>query len=350
MRSRRISLMCAAGLLLIAIVLAIVRIDPAPITATATMTSTLAASSDIADPLRQDHVTLCRMLEMPDEELERVDPVIMNLIVLRGIPDYADTDISRYVRQVNEWADRIRRGLDHALGNGGTSEPAYLHDPDLWRAGGMAVAVAGPSIGITYTAQRLNESDASQLFLPGLIDDRRGTCSNMPVLYLAIAHRMGWPLKAVVSRDHMWTRWDDGANRFNLEATTATSDGQSGSFLSTPDEEYVRQLGTPRIAIECGSDFSSLTARQTLGVYLQTRAGYWAARGAWDRAEQDLLLARTCFPENRDILAFLAEAMAHRAKTMFTIKERREIGSLLASRTAFFKHDTTTAWSKVKRP
>ncbi len=290
------------------------------------------------------------MLAMPEEELARIDPVVVNLVVLSCIPEYSDIDIAHYVRQVDQWAADIRRGLDHALATGARSEPAYRHDPDLWKAGGMAVAIAGQSIGVTYTAERLDETDLSQLFLPGRIDARRGTCSNMPVLYLAIAHRLGWPLRAVVSRNHMWTRWDDGTKRFNLEATTATSDGEFGSFLSTPDEEYKRQLATPRIAIESGSDFTRLTARQTLGVYLQTRAGYWAAKSQWDNAEHDLLLARLGFPENREICLFLAEAMAHRARTMFTFQERTAYARILASRSAFLVPDPKPIRDKEKQP
>ncbi len=166
-----------------------------------------------------------------------------------------------------------------------------------------------------------------------MLDSKVGTCSNLPVLYLALAHRLGWPLKAVVSRDHMWCRWDDGkpgGKRFNIEATNAASDGESGSFTSGTDDDYAKSLGTTRLAIDCGSDLASLTARQTLGVYLQARAAYWDSRGHWEKAEADLLAARLCFPQNREIFGFLVRVMDRRAIAIFTQPEHMAMARLLA--------------------
>ena len=274
-----------------------------------------------------DDLTLAHLFLLTPEQLEEVDPLLMNLAVLKGIPKYENVDADKYVEIVDEWARQIEAGLEREeertdLDN----DPLYAHDPDLWRAGGMILAVAGPSIGVSYTARSLDAGDATQGFLPGLIDTKRGTCANMPVLYLALAHRLEWPLKAVVSRDHLWCRWDDGSKQFNLEATDAESDGEQGSFATPTDEEYARQLGTPALARKTGSDFASLTAHELLGVFLQARAGYWMAHDRWDLAEHDLCLARTCFPMNRDIFLFLTHAMAERAGYILTEDECRETG------------------------
>ncbi|HYE02678.1 MAG TPA: hypothetical protein VD963_05530 [Phycisphaerales bacterium] len=60
------------------------------------------------------------------------------------------------------------------------------------------------------------------------------------------------------------------------------------------------------------------------------RAGYWAAHENWQNAEQDLLIARTCFPENRDIAIFLARAMLRATAGMFSGAERSLLlGSIL---------------------
>jgi len=47
-------------------------------------------------------------------------------------------------------------------------------------------------------------TDHADLFVPGMMEMKEGTCSNMPMLHLAIGRRLGWPLKAVVTSDHMW--------------------------------------------------------------------------------------------------------------------------------------------------
>lgn len=269
------------------------------------------------------NLAVSELLSFSDAELESLDPVLINLAVVRKLPEYANVEVDRYVKTIDEWADRVERTNALALERGVSSDPLFQYDPDLWACGGMAIALAGESIGIEYTRDVLDPGDPSQTFLPGIIDTKQGTCANMPVLYLAIAHRLGWPLKGVVSRDHFWVRWDDGEKQFNLEATNAAAEGDGvGAFTSAPDETYIDELRTPQVAVESGSDLTSLTARQTLGVYLQSRAGYWAAHDEWAKAEHDLLLARTCFPENRDIYMFLLEAMAKRASGIFDPTER----------------------------
>jgi hypothetical protein len=242
---------------------------------------------------------------MSDEQLGRMDPVEVNLIVARGIPGLESLDIPKYRRQVDEWARVIKARLDAGESHERDS-PAYRHDPDLWRAGAMAIALAGPLANIKYTTERLDLRKPEQSFIHGVIDLRRGTCASMPALYMGFAHRLGWPLKAVVSGDHMWTRWDDGAKRFNLEATDATSEDGMGSFSSLTDEELAGVLGTPLDRIASGSDFTSLTPRQTLAVYLQSRAGYFASQFDFPAAHRDLMVAKGLFPRNADISAFLS--------------------------------------------
>lgn len=302
--------------------------------ALASLAAAVVATSDSttqarrASPNAAATLTVPDLMAMTDAELAALDPLVVNLTVARDIPGLERLDIARYAKTVDAWVAQIRAGLDATPAAERTTDPLYRHDPDLWRAGGMAVALAGPAFRIAYTKNPLNPGDPSLTFLHGLIDTRRGTCASMPVLYMAIGHRLGWPLKAVVSKDHLWCRWDDGktaeegGKRFNLEATSAASEGGMGSFSSTTDREYIQTLGTTQLALTSGSDLTSLTPRQTLGVYLQARAGYWAAQARWDRAEADLLLARACFPENRDIFGFLLDAMGRRAGVIFTHPER----------------------------
>ena len=304
------------------------------IASTGLITTTGRTGTPISRSKNVSDLTTANLLSLTDTELANLDPLVMNLVVAKEVPELQTIDIERYAKIVDRWAQAIQAGLRAFEPEARRTDPLYTQNPQLWQAGSMSIAVAGPRIGIAYTADTLNAGDPGQLFLPGLIDNKTGTCSSMPVLYLAIAHRLGWPLKAVVSRDHFWCRWDDGVKRFNLEATAASSDGSIGSFTSTSDEDYIQQLGTPKRAIDSGSDFTSLTPRQLLGVFLQTRAAYWAAHKQWERAEHDLLLARTCFPRNRDIFGFLLETMAHRSADIFTTTERRQLISMFASASA----------------
>ena len=273
-----------------------------------------------ADFARFAQLSARDLVAMSDAELEAMDPLVMNMVVAKGLPELAGIDFAKYAKVVDGWADRIGRGLAASETHEMQTSTSYKADPDIWRAGGMAIALAGPAIGIAYTRD-VKLTNHADLFVPGLIDTKRGTCSNMPVLYMAVAHRLGWPLKAVVAGDHMWCRWDDGKKRFNLEATSTTAGSGEGSFSTPPDKAYRTDLNIPAKAVEVGSDLATLTARQTLGVYLQQRSGYFRETGKWAEAEEDILLARVCFPENRDIFRNLLMVMDERGKRLYTLEE-----------------------------
>jgi transglutaminase superfamily protein len=262
-------------------------------------------------PAHWEKLTAADLAAMTDAQLARLDPLVMNLIVARGIPGLESLDIAKYASTVDEWASLIEEANRRAEPSS-RSDPAYRVSREFWMAGGMAVALAGPAFGIRYTTQGLDPGRPEQQFIHGVIDGRQGTCASMPVLYMAIGHRLGWPIKAVVSGDHMWARWDGAGRRFNLEATNAKSDGSWGSFSSLTDEECAQWLKTPREAIDSGSDFTSLTPRQALGVFLQSRAAYWAVQDRLADATRDAQLATKCFPQNRDICQLLAEVTGQR--------------------------------------
>ncbi len=56
--------------------------------------------------MNADELTHCT-----DEELARVDPVVMNQEVAKGIPALAGLDVSHYQRPVDLWAADITRQL-----------------------------------------------------------------------------------------------------------------------------------------------------------------------------------------------------------------------------------------------
>jgi hypothetical protein len=53
----------------------------------------------------------------------------------------------------------------------------------------------------------------------------------MPVLWTAIGRRLGYPLSLVHDKKHLFVRWEDKKDRFNVEAS-------QGVMASPPDEEY----------------------------------------------------------------------------------------------------------------
>ena len=121
-----------------------------------------------------------------------------------------------------------------------------------------------------YNPDRIRNVDFTRLedlFLHGLLSGSGGTCVSMPVLYVAIGRRLGYPLRLVEGPEHLFLRWEDNASgeRFNVEGT-------SRSFLSEPDSYYETW---PREMTEAersqGYFLTSLTPREELAVFITTR-------------------------------------------------------------------------------
>jgi hypothetical protein len=75
-------------------------------------------------------------------------------------------------------------------------------------------------------------ADASDVFIHGILGgERHGTCSSLPVLYAAVAQRLGYPVNLVSAKEHLYLRCEEGTNHFNVDAT-------GEGFISQPDEEY----------------------------------------------------------------------------------------------------------------
>jgi regulator of sirC expression with transglutaminase-like and TPR domain len=109
-------------------------------------------------------------------------------------------------------------------------------------------------------------ADSRSVFLHGLLGPERvGTCSSLPVLYVAIGRQLGYPLKLVTTRGHLFVRWEGAGERFNIEAT--------GHGLNRFDDEYYRHWPFEVSKAEESAEgyLKSLTPPEELGVFLSIR-------------------------------------------------------------------------------
>lgn len=112
-----------------------------------------------------------------------------------------------------------------------------------------------------------------------------GTCASMPVMYVAIGRRLGYPMKLVDAKEHLFCRWEDGKERFNI-------DGATNGGVDYPEDSYYRTWPKPI------SD-----AEMATGVFLHSRspteelAGFMHSRGMCLDANNRLPEARAAFAE-----------------------------------------------------
>ncbi len=252
--------------------------------------------------------SLEQLLSLSSEELRRTDPLVMNLVVAKGISLFAEMDIGHYVCLADQWASDIRHRLPRAEAHFQRSPQNWKNDIRFFRLG-IVCWYVDEVLGITYPDELANAEgrlyvDPMDIFLNGLMDRRRGSCASMPALHVAIGWRLGWPVSLACANNHLFCRYDDGEVAHNIEATAFGR----GGFRSHPDEYYRQQYRIPEIAVSCGSDLRAVTAREMLGLFVAIRAMHFASVRQMREAEIGLLLARYLFPRNRLLYGSQMEA------------------------------------------
>lgn len=242
---------------------------------------------------------LGHLLAMTDEELARVDPLEMNLLVAKGIPALTHLDIPSYQRLADDWAAGIQRLITNVEGHFWQNPVYWKNDLNFFRLGVLCQYVEC-ELGIRYRedqreVKRILYTDPSDLFLNGVMDTRHGTCGNMATLHVALGWRLGWPVSLACVGSHFICRYDDGQVTHNIEATQA----EHGGFKSDPDEYLIQHYALSPKALRSGSDLRAVMPREMLGLFVGLRARHYRDVNWYVEAEQDYLLARYLFPAYR---------------------------------------------------
>jgi Transglutaminase-like superfamily len=254
------------------------------------------------------------LIRLSDEELARVDPLMMNLLVARGTPALGRLDIGPFQRLADQWAAEVARCVAE-------DEPAFHRTPGAWKNDlaffrlGVLCWYVDEVLDIHYREdqrdlQAVAYTDPRDLFLNGVMDTRRGTCGNMPALHVALGWRLGWPVSLACAGWHLLCRYDDGQRTHNIEATN----NGHGGFHSHPDDYYRQQYHLPDEAIQGGSDLTALRPRQLLGLFVGLRARHWDDIGCSEPACRDYHLARDLFPNSLLLQRKAREAHTQRAR------------------------------------
>jgi hypothetical protein len=124
----------------------------------------------------------------------------------------------------------------------------------------------------------------------------------MPVFYVAIGQHLGYPMKLVIAKDHVFARWESagGKDRFNVEATS--------QGLSTPDDDFYKKWPFPITdeEIKANSYLKSLNAAENLSLFLETRGHCLRVAGRLPEAKAAYLQAQTLTPQWTEHRLFLA--------------------------------------------
>ena len=223
---------------------------------------------------------------MPPEELARVDLAVVNLRCAEGLPGTEQIDIAATLRKIDAWTARVKEQTSAFAANLSRHPERYGGVEGKYRMD-MLTTVLQQDFGLRYdpamkatlgkegTPEDTFFDDARHVFLPGLTEQQLGTCSSMPVLYAAVARRLGYPVRLAEAAEHLYLQWvnEDGSH-FNIEATS------EGGLNERPDDDY-RQWPHPVSPEQAARYhyFEPLSARDEFAMFLGDRSLVLMAAG-----------------------------------------------------------------------
>jgi hypothetical protein len=230
-------------------------------------------------------IGLVQLVEMTDEKLARIDPLLMNLAVAQGIPTLVGLEADCYVRLADRWAEEIRRFTKDTETEFWKSPQDWKNDLDFFRLGILCWYI-DEVLGVRYHEDQKYDGpiggykDPSHLFLNGVMDTRKGTCANMAALHVALAWRLDWPVYLACIGWHVLARFEGNGDTHNIE----TTNNGKGGFHSHSDSYYAQEYGGARYAFRGGSlevgNLLTMKGRAMLGLFVGMRARHYFDTGS----------------------------------------------------------------------
>ncbi len=199
-----------------------------------------------------------KQLQLPEHQ---IDIGLAALTVAKEF--YPHLDIAAYSKRIDLIADKARQLAQ------GTEDPETRIR--------VLNTVIHQMEGFHYDHSPFARSRQDYYFLNGILDTKQGICYSLPLLYIAVAQRLGYPLYPVLAPDHIFVRYVDPAfTEQNIETTSG------GKYF--PDQYYIEAFAVSQRGLKSGSYLRTLTYRQFLGQMLAVSAVFHGRNAAAPKA------------------------------------------------------------------
>jgi transglutaminase superfamily protein len=162
------------------------------------------ASASNASP--QD---LAALLALPPARFAELDIAFINLLCAERLPTGESLDVSNPLASLDDWSKRVQSETQRHFYKLQKNPAEFNHSEGYFRMLTL-ITVLQQDFGVRYNLERAQQPDyskADDLFLTGVLGKRRqGTCVSLPVLYVAVGRRLGYPLKLVTTKAHVFAR------------------------------------------------------------------------------------------------------------------------------------------------
>lgn len=221
------------------------------------------------------------------EDVSAYDMAELNLLCGSQLEGTHDINIAECLKQLDKLVEMVRAETERNWGRWQRNPAEYENSEAHYRMG-MLITVIREDYKCKYNPDLIdlerpklqNENipdsvffaDASNVFLQGLLSgEKMGTCASMPVLYTAVARRLGYPVFLVASKGHLFCRWESDNERRNFEDT--------GQGITCNPDDYYKKF--PRFIsddeLAQGYYLKNLTPQQELAGFLLTRSACLSA-------------------------------------------------------------------------
>lgn len=220
------------------------------------------------------------------EELNRYDIAAVNLACADGLPGSESLNIAACLATLDQWASRVRRYTRDAWNDYQRDPEQYNRQRGFFRFLCLVTVLKHPNgLGVGYAEDAIGKftfTDSRDDLLHGVLTHRRGTCASLPVLYVSIGRRLGYPMYLATAKNHVLCQWvNEDGSRLNLEGS-CPGGGQiveDGYYHTWPQ----RMSATERAS---GHYLRGLTPAQELALFLETRGHCLADNRRFDEARK----------------------------------------------------------------
>ena len=193
--------------------------------------------------------TVEQLLSMSPAELEKCDIALIDLVCAQGLRGSEQLDIRECLNTLDGWAEQVKWETQRHAYRYNEHPEEYKHSIGRYRMN-MLGAILVQDLGTHYNPDRRFElaqgkpptmawnTDSKDIFIHGLLSgNHEGTCSSMPVLYVAIGRRLGYPVSLATTKMHIYVRYEEpNGGHFNVEAT------MEKGFLTPTEEDYTTDI------------------------------------------------------------------------------------------------------------
>lgn len=279
--------------------------------------------------------TLAELLELKPAELEGTDIALMNLLCAEGLPGAENLKVEECLATLDKWTQNAKREIERNHHHF-REDPAYYYHSEAFYKMLMLSVVVYEDFGVRYNPKLIAPpsetrgddhffADSRDILIHGMLGPQHmGTCSSMPILYIALGQRLGYPLKLVKARGHLFMRWDSPTEKFDMDAT--------GKGLDKYDDEHYKQWPFPLTEADIKEDdyLKSLSAAEELSVFLSIRGACQTDNGQLGDALASFSLAYRLVPTwkgNQVLLAGARQLLARSA----SLVQQQQVNSSIAN-------------------